>query len=353
MLPWLLRFLRASMPKATAAGAAALAPLLARAGSAWERRWAALQCEALVRREGCLYLYRDAPSPNDFDLGLRARHGVRQEMLSPAEVARLEPALAPLARHGVFFPEAMQGGWIQALHYYYGRQQASQRIWQHWTRMDEEWRMQKPAVYPTFDQWQREIANASTPTTASSQYVEWEAFALWVRSLVEAAREVPAIVQGTLEERCPGFLARVRAARAKPCSDPQWLWDQLRRWIEEHAFAEAICDSSIDSVRADAHRQLRSERVVDYWTVVQARMVKEELPTFEQWLAGAAAFDNCSIWPCNGLVRMCLPSCRHSLINSKPLLVKTREDVNRSCLKPSRLMGRKCRCPSSLCMAFG
>jgi glycine/D-amino acid oxidase-like deaminating enzyme len=107
MLPWLLRFLRASMPKATAAGAAALAPLLARAGSAWERRWAALQCEDLVRREGCLYLYREAPSPNDFDSDLRARHGVRQEMLSPAEVAQLEPALAPLERHGIFFPEAM------------------------------------------------------------------------------------------------------------------------------------------------------------------------------------------------------------------------------------------------------
>jgi glycine/D-amino acid oxidase-like deaminating enzyme len=107
MLPWLLRFLRASMPKATAAGAAALAPLLARAGSAWERRWAALQCGELVRRDGCLYLYREAPSPNDFDFTLRTRHGVRQEVLSPTEVARLEPALAPLARHGVFFPEAM------------------------------------------------------------------------------------------------------------------------------------------------------------------------------------------------------------------------------------------------------
>ena len=107
MLPWLLRFLGASMPKAAIAGAAALAPLLARAGAAWERRWAALQFEDLVRREGCLYLYRGAPSPSDFDFSLRARHSVRQETLSPAEVARLEPALAPLARHGIFFPEAM------------------------------------------------------------------------------------------------------------------------------------------------------------------------------------------------------------------------------------------------------
>lgn len=107
MLPWLLSFLRASLPKATAAGAAALAPLLARAGSAWERRWVALQCEDLVRREGCLYLYRQAPSSSDFDFGLRARHGVRQDVLSPDDVARLEPVLAPLGRHGIFFPEAM------------------------------------------------------------------------------------------------------------------------------------------------------------------------------------------------------------------------------------------------------
>jgi glycine/D-amino acid oxidase-like deaminating enzyme len=107
MLPWFLRFVRACTPQATAAGAAALAPLLARAASAWERRWAALQCEALVRHEGCLYLYRGAPSPRDFDFRLRTKHGVRQESLSPADVAGLEPALAPLARHGVFFPDAM------------------------------------------------------------------------------------------------------------------------------------------------------------------------------------------------------------------------------------------------------
>src|SRR5262249_36268151 len=41
------------------------------------------------------------------DFQLRTKHGVRQELLSPGEVARLEPALAPLQRYGVFFPDAM------------------------------------------------------------------------------------------------------------------------------------------------------------------------------------------------------------------------------------------------------
>ena len=106
MLPWLWRFLRASTPAAAGASAGALAALLAQAGPAWERRWAALRCEDLIRRAGCLYLYRQAPDVKAFDFQLRARHGVKQQVLSPAEVAALEPTLAASARHGLFFPDA-------------------------------------------------------------------------------------------------------------------------------------------------------------------------------------------------------------------------------------------------------
>ena len=107
MLPWLWRFLRASTPEAATAGADALAALLVHAGPAWERRWEALQCEDLIRRAGCLYLYREPPSTRAFDFQLRERHGVHQQLLSPAEVAGLEPALASSPRHGLFFPDAM------------------------------------------------------------------------------------------------------------------------------------------------------------------------------------------------------------------------------------------------------
>jgi D-hydroxyproline dehydrogenase len=107
MLPWLWRFVRASTPAAASASAAALAALLAQAGPAWERRWAALRCEDLIRRAGCLYLYAQAPDTKAFDFQLRARHGVHQQLLSPAEVTALEPALAASARHGLFFPDAV------------------------------------------------------------------------------------------------------------------------------------------------------------------------------------------------------------------------------------------------------
>jgi len=58
-----LHFMRACATTAAYASAASLAPLLAQGGAAWQRRWAVLPCEALVRREGLSVLYRNAPSP--------------------------------------------------------------------------------------------------------------------------------------------------------------------------------------------------------------------------------------------------------------------------------------------------
>ena len=186
------------------------------------------------------------------------------------------------------FGEAIRDGWIQALHYYWGRQPAADLVWQHWTRMEEEWRVRKPVKYPTFDQWQQQVAAHQT-SPAPAQYVEWEAFALWARSLIEAVHETPAVVRAAVEARCPGFESYIKTLRDKPCADAAWHWEQLRVWIERHFFADAIRDASIESLRAAAHRTLRSERIIDYWAS-QGVAAGSQLPTYEQWLAEADAF---------------------------------------------------------------
>lgn len=188
-----------------------------------------------------------------------------------------------------YFSEAVQSGWIQALHYYYGRQPAAELIWQQWARMDEQWLSRKPAEYSAFNQWQEQIAAQQSPPPPSGQYVEWEAFALWTRSLIEAVHEIPAVVRSAVEARCPGFESHVKTLRDNPCSDPAWLWEQLRGWIERHFFAEASQHVSIESLRAAAHRTLRSERIIDYWASQNAAAVSQ-LPTYEQWLSEADAF---------------------------------------------------------------
>jgi len=195
-----------------------------------------------------------------------------------------------------FFPAAVQGGWIQALHYYYGRLPLSEVIWQHWTRMRDEWLAKKPGQFPIFEQWQREIAALPTPSEhvakAAPQYIEWEALAFWVRSLVESTREITPMVSATLEQRCPGFLEEAQKERAQACSDPQWLWERLLRWIEAHEFSEAIENSWIDDLRTAAGKHFRSERLAAYWAECSKNAKKKTppMPTFEQWLAAADAF---------------------------------------------------------------
>ena len=107
LLPWLARFVSQSMPARAHRNAHALAGLLRQAMPAWRDLSAQAEAADLFRSEGCLYFYRDRmPAKNSEWAGrLRDELGIRQERLSAAEVAKLEPALPPSAG-GLFFPAA-------------------------------------------------------------------------------------------------------------------------------------------------------------------------------------------------------------------------------------------------------
>jgi D-amino-acid dehydrogenase len=109
LAPWLTQFVRQSLPAATRANALALAGLLADALPAWEEMVAEAGMEDLLRRNGCLYLYR---RESDFAAGaggraMRAGFGVHQEILTPNEVAALEPGLPASGTRGLYFPDSM------------------------------------------------------------------------------------------------------------------------------------------------------------------------------------------------------------------------------------------------------
>jgi glycine/D-amino acid oxidase-like deaminating enzyme len=109
LAPWLLRLLRQSTPRRARANALALAGLLSEAQAAWEELAAEAEVATLLCRNGCLYLFRGAKDFNDkaWDHMLRAELGVRQQILSSAELAALEPALPPIAGRAVLFPDAV------------------------------------------------------------------------------------------------------------------------------------------------------------------------------------------------------------------------------------------------------
>jgi D-amino-acid dehydrogenase len=106
-VPWLWRFGEASRPEAVERSADALialtralfenlAPLVAEAGA-----------ERLIQRVGQLHVY---PSEAAFEgdrltIDLRRRRGVTFQVLAPEEIRQFEPALAPIFKKAVWFPD--------------------------------------------------------------------------------------------------------------------------------------------------------------------------------------------------------------------------------------------------------
>jgi D-hydroxyproline dehydrogenase len=107
LVPWMLRFASQSLPGPARRNAYALATLQNEAMPAWRELAEHAELSDLIRANGCLYLFR-ARVPDDkgsWSFRLRGELGVRQERLSAADVAKLEPSLPPAAG-GLFFPDA-------------------------------------------------------------------------------------------------------------------------------------------------------------------------------------------------------------------------------------------------------
>ncbi|PBB65227.1 FAD-dependent oxidoreductase [Mesorhizobium sp. WSM4312] len=109
LAPWLVRFVRQSFPEPTRANALALAGLLAEALPAWEEMVQEAGLQDLMRRNGCLYIYRHESDFAGAAAGrsLRAELGVHQEVLTAEQVAGLEPRLADIEARGLYFPDSI------------------------------------------------------------------------------------------------------------------------------------------------------------------------------------------------------------------------------------------------------
>lgn len=106
LAPWLLRFLRQSLPGPAMRNAHVLAHLVADAAHRWRDLADEIGAGTLLRQTGSLYLY---DTPRAFDratdeMTTRRSLGVTVEMLTPQAVGRLEPNLPQPAGGAAFFP---------------------------------------------------------------------------------------------------------------------------------------------------------------------------------------------------------------------------------------------------------
>lgn len=106
LAPWLMRFLRQSLPAPARRNAAALAALLADAAPRWHDLARGIGGGHLIRQRGALYLYGSPAAVRraQTDLAQRRALGVAVDLVGAEELGQLEPALPPFAG-GAFFPD--------------------------------------------------------------------------------------------------------------------------------------------------------------------------------------------------------------------------------------------------------
>ncbi|MEZ5399226.1 MAG: hypothetical protein R2729_06115 [Bryobacteraceae bacterium] len=196
------------------------------------------------------------------------------------------------------FRAAGEGGWLEALHYYSGRDPRTERIWDHWTRTETEWGARTPEAYPPFDSWHREAlsdrdAAENEDAGQVEDYVEWEAVAFWARLIAEPAPQLPNRLVTVLEQRCAGFVNQSFAKSNEQAELSTRLWKDLLAWIEDHRFAEAKDQGRLEALRAAARSHLRGERITAYWEHCSSKWgaaPPKPYPDFEEWLRDADEF---------------------------------------------------------------
>ena len=108
ILPWMLRFWRASWQDKYQASLAAQASLMAVSKAALERQIEAVEGEAMIRREGQLQLYEGEAEFSASLAGWQTRqaHGVVYEFLLSSEaIAKIQPGIDPRFTHAAYTPE--------------------------------------------------------------------------------------------------------------------------------------------------------------------------------------------------------------------------------------------------------
>jgi hypothetical protein len=205
------------------------------------------------------------------------------------------------------FGFAQQGGWLLAITFYGVRESRYQKASVCWLESVKKWRKARPIQYPSFEQWLREavqcdetahvlprvrkeracfkLVDPERLAQAVSQFIEWEAFAYWVRLPLEAGTCLPSELARELNSRCPGFVEFNTKERLADRRIPQ-DWQRLMFWIGHHFFQEAKTEGWYDAILISVRNHPRAVRTMEYCNHCE-QVWESELPTpypsFEAW----------------------------------------------------------------------
>ena len=127
-----------------------------------------------------------------------------------------------------------------------------------------------------------------------NQYLCWQEFYYWARSIIESEGEIPEWLAKKLNEMCPGFLAADKDKAARGTKDAGLAAIRLGEWIDDQVFAFAERGGWLPAVTFYAVREPRYQRASTCWSesVEKWRISRPpRYPSLEQWLLDAAKCD--------------------------------------------------------------
>jgi hypothetical protein len=129
---------------------------------------------------------------------------------------------------------------------------------------------------------------------AREKYIEWEAFALWVRAIEEAEGNFPQWLAEIVDKRCRGFSKFVAEKKLSQSGEPPHLWRHLVCCINEHIFGKIWREGWMNAVGYYAARDLASLRNHAYGEYCERQWKRSKpaaYPSFPDWLK---ASEHCS-----------------------------------------------------------
>ena len=128
---------------------------------------------------------------------------------------------------------------------------------------------------------------------ARNQYIDWQEFYLWVRSILEVEGRIPGWLVEILNARCPGFIETERALTSKAVKSRP-LHFRLEDWIDDHIFAFAKEQGWFNAITYYAVRDPRYQRSEGCWSECVEKWKRTKpihYPSFEEWKEEEAQCD--------------------------------------------------------------
>lgn len=118
-----------------------------------------------------------------------------------------------------------------------------------------------------------------------NEYIDWQEFYLWVRSVLEVENRIPDWLIQILSARCPGFVEKEKKLTPK-VAKKRPLPLRLEDWIDDQIFGFAKQGGWFGAISFYAIREPRYQRAEVCWSECVERWKKARplrCPTFEEW----------------------------------------------------------------------